>query len=50
MAYESIAAELARLRSEDLQREACQWRVYRRGRVAAATAGRVGCLPADERT
>jgi hypothetical protein len=48
--YADMASELARLRVDDLLREGCRLRRYRRAEAPApATTGRVGCLPAEGR-
>jgi len=47
--YADMGRELARLRVEDLVREGCRARRYRRPQApAAATGSRVGCLPVEE--
>jgi hypothetical protein len=47
--FGDMASELARLRVEDLQREGCRLRRIRTDKAAAASASRVGCLPAEGR-
>jgi hypothetical protein len=46
--YADLASELARLRVDDLVREGCRLRRYRRAEIpATATGSRIGCLPAE---
>ena len=49
MSYGDMWMELAKQRADDLQREGCRLRRYRRApRPAATSTPRVGCLPATE--
>ena len=47
--HEYVMGELARLRIDDLVREGCRLRRYRRAdQPSAPTAGRGGCLPVQD--
>jgi len=46
--HEYLVSEMTRLRIDELVREGCRLRRYRRAdKPSSPTAGRVGCLPAD---
>ena len=47
MAFGEMYAELAKQRADDLVREGCLVRRFRRTEPKHAPATRVGCLPAD---
>ena len=48
--YADMASELARLKVDDLLREGCRLRRYRRAEVTEQARGsRVGCLPVEGR-